>query len=61
MRNTVIQRLNSVIYALNHVEVKEKTNMANMVGAINVLEELTATLSKVDFATPEKQKDEPQD
>lgn len=42
----IIDNLNTVIQALNNVEVKGAQNMANIVGSINILTGIIEELSK---------------
>lgn len=38
MKNEIMQKLYSVINALNTIEVKGKTNLANLYGSIEIIE-----------------------
>ena len=50
MKNEVMQRLAVVLNALNNIDVKGKTNLANLSGSIAMIEEVSAMLNSVDFA-----------
>lgn len=45
--NEIIQNLASVIRALNGIEVKGKTNLLNLGGAIGVVEDVIQSLSEI--------------
>ena len=50
MKNEIIQRIVSVINALNNVTVKGEQNLANMSGSITLLREVAEMLAKVNIA-----------
>ncbi len=50
MKNEIIQRIMSVINALNNVSVKGEQNLANMSGSITVLRETANMISQIKFA-----------
>lgn len=59
MKNEIIQRIASVINALNNVTVKGESNLANMSGSITVLREIAdmvATLKIVEETKSEEVK-----
>ena len=49
MKNEIMQRVASVINALNNISVKGEENLANLSGSITVLKETLGMLSKSQF------------
>jgi len=41
-----MQNIQQVIVALNNIDVKGKNNLANLMGSINILEEILTAMSK---------------
>ena len=56
MKNEIMQRVVSVINALNNVSVKGETNLANLSGSITLLREVASILAQLEI--PEETKDE---
>ena len=57
MKNEIMQRIVSVINALNNVSVKGEENLANLSGSITILKEVAAMISQAQFAatTPDEE------
>ena len=49
MKDEIMQRLLSVINALNNVSVKGENNLANLSGSITILREVAGMVANADF------------
>ena len=49
MKEEIVQRIVSVINALNNVYVKGEQNLANLSGSITILRETAEMIGKADF------------
>lgn len=61
MNNEILNTLSSVIGVLNNIEVKGKQNLANLHGAISILEELGGRLIHEENENQPKTEHKPED
>lgn len=58
MKQQIIDNINAVLGALNSITVSGKANLANLVGSINILENIGSTIASMDI--PEDESEKPQ-
>lgn len=58
MKQQLIENINAVLGALNSITVSGKANLANLVGSINILENIGSTIASMDI--PEDESEKPQ-
>lgn len=58
MRQQLIDNINAVLGALNSITVSGKANLANLVGSINILENIGSAIASMDI--PEGAQEKPQ-
>lgn len=58
MKQQLIENINAVLGALNSITVSGKANLANLVGSINILENICSTIANMEI--PEQEQEKPQ-
>lgn len=58
MKQQIIDNINAVLGALNSITVSGKANLANLVGSINILENIGSTIANMEI--PEEEQEKPQ-
>lgn len=58
MKQQIIDNINAVLGALNSITVSGKANLANLVGSINILENIGSAIASMDI--PEDEQEKPQ-
>ncbi len=58
MKQQLIENINAVLGALNSITVSGKANLANLVGSINILENIGSTIANMEI--PEEEQEKPQ-
>ena len=58
MKQQLIENINAVLGALNSITVSGKANVANLVGSINILENIGSTIANMEI--PEEEQEKPQ-
>ena len=56
MKQQIIDNINAVLGALNSITVSGKANLANLVGSINILENIGSTIANMEIHEEEQEK-----